>query len=80
MSFTSPTDELKNEARILQKLKHPNVVSYFGWYQDSDLNQYLVLEFCAYGSLNSFLEREKNVSEEMQLSMYVLQKNLMMFY
>eukprot|EP01112_Ceratiomyxa_fruticulosa_P001702 TRINITY_DN11865_c0_g1_i1.p1 TRINITY_DN11865_c0_g1~~TRINITY_DN11865_c0_g1_i1.p1 ORF type:complete len:975 (-),score=191.55 TRINITY_DN11865_c0_g1_i1:18-2942(-) len=49
--------ELKEEAHILQKLLHPNIVQFFGLYEDPNDNRlYIVTEFMPNGSLDKVLK------------------------
>jgi serine/threonine protein kinase len=47
-------ESIEDEARILQSLKHPNIVTYFGLYNDSDYT-YMVTEYLPKGSLLDFI-------------------------
>ena len=55
----SRKDELLKEAQILQKLKHPNIIHYFGIYY-KDENPLLVMEFMDKGNLLDLLQTKKD--------------------
>lgn len=45
---------VKKEIAILEALKHPNIVEYVGYFEDSS-HIYVVMEFIEYGDLNNYL-------------------------
>ena len=47
--------EFESEAAMLSTLMHPNVVQFFGIYQDRDNNKYLVTELLTKGDVRSLL-------------------------
>jgi len=49
-----------NEALLLGKLQHPNVVQYIGIYVSQTGEKYIVMEYLPLGSLNNVLVKEKN--------------------
>lgn len=51
---TVPDNEEPREVSLLQRLRHPNIVAYFGHYTADHL--YLVTELCAFGNLRDFVE------------------------
>jgi serine/threonine protein kinase len=65
--LTANSEDLKNEAKILQQLRHPNIITYYGWFQDKEKQNFLVMEFCAFSSLNVFMD-QRQISVEQKLS------------
>ncbi|XP_050405135.1 cyclin-dependent kinase 7-like [Patella vulgata] len=51
-------DKLKNEAKVLKALNHPNIVRSIDSFLE-DANFYIVLEFCNAGDLNGFILNNK---------------------
>ena len=47
--------EFESEAMMLSSLMHPNVVQFFGIYQDHNNNKYLVTELLTKGDVRSLL-------------------------
>ena len=47
--------EFESEAMMLSSLMHPNIVQFFGIYQDSNNNKYLVTELLTKGDVKSLL-------------------------
>ncbi len=58
------SDDLKNEAKILQNLRHPNIIMYYGWHKNKHEQVMLVMEFCEHGSLFSFLQSTTLTKEQ----------------
>lgn len=57
MKNTSGTSELEKEVRILVRLKHPNIVTFFGIYQSHISRElYIAMEYFPSGSLSTFLK------------------------
>ncbi|KAL6761787.1 kinase-like domain-containing protein [Haematococcus lacustris] len=47
------------EARLLQRqCKHPNLQMFYGWSQDDNGNEYIVMELAAHGSLDVLLQQQ----------------------
>jgi len=63
-SINEESDELKEEASILTKLKHPNIVQFFGSFFSPDCKQYMVFEYLANGSLLNFLHKRELTMHE----------------
>jgi len=59
-------EEFVAETNMLRNLKaHPNIVRFIGTYVDNENADYLVTEFCPYGSLNQFLfNRDEDFAEQ----------------
>jgi len=53
----------EQELAIITKLNHPNVVSFFGLHQLGPVT-YLVMEYCQFGSLDKFLQKNPHLSQE----------------
>jgi len=51
-----------NEAHVLQKLYHPNVVRYIGIHKAEDKSLYIVMEYLPLGSLNKLLMKPTKLS------------------
>jgi len=51
-----------NEAEVLGKLRHPNVVQYLGVHISQNGDKYIVMEFLSLGALNTLLRKEDNNS------------------
>ena len=49
--------EIKNEIDILKKLDHPNIVKIFEFYDDEE-NYYIITEFCKYGELYRYINKD----------------------
>jgi len=62
--LTKSGEQLDVEAKILTKLRHPNIVSYFGVTVIDDMD-YLMMEFMPLGSVKEFVEN-KNYSLEVK--------------
>ncbi|KAH3745975.1 abelson tyrosine-protein kinase 1 [Pelomyxa schiedti] len=61
-------DEFLREAGLLQDMRHPNIVTFYGTYNDLDGNLCIVTEFAPKGSLNNFLiQTPKNTFTTEQL-------------
>jgi len=58
---------LESEAIMLRDLRHPNIVSYFGLFVDSNMNNYIVLEFLAFGSLDRLVQKNKKEIDSLML-------------
>jgi len=59
-----------NEAALLEKLSHPNVVKYFGIHTTITGEQYIVMEYLPLGSLNDLLMKQKqNISNDQLIDM-----------
>ncbi len=59
-----------NEAAILSKLSHPNVVQLFGMFEDVRGYKYMVTEYVSRGSLATVLTKDKSFSAADLLEMY----------
>jgi len=55
----SKTKELIEEAKVLQKLRHPNIIQFFGIYYENEI-PLLVMEFMDKGSLLDLLQIRKD--------------------
>ncbi len=53
---------LAKEAEILRALNHPNIVNFFGWYEDPE-KHYLVMEACLGGELFDRIVKKQCYSE-----------------
>jgi len=53
---------LQAELDNMKSLNHPNIISYLDDYEDS-LNHYIVMEYCAGGSLKDYLTKHGRLSE-----------------
>ena len=69
--------EAEHEARLLRKIKHPNVIKCYGYFKTSSLGRspvYIVLEYAANGDLRKLIrergEREKLFGETRLWTMY----------
>jgi len=56
-----------NEASVLGKLRHPNVVQYLGVHISPNGDKYIVMEFLSLGALNALLRKEENKSTTVDL-------------
>lgn len=57
--------QLKTENDILKLCSHPNIVKYYGFYENQ-INFSIIEEYCPYGDLSSFISENKqnlNISE-----------------
>lgn len=62
--------EVEREAQTMKNLTHPNILTFYGIYKDSQNVSYIVTEFCALGSLDHLLiENPKQFSDEQLLSL-----------
>lgn len=65
-------EEAKNEARVLSKLRHPNIVQYRGsWVEKGKL--YIVMDYCEGGDMYKMIQEQNGVhfSEEQILDWFV---------
>lgn len=53
-----------SEMNILKSLKHPNVVQFFGLYQEEGVN-YIVTEYMTHGSLETYIRRHTVTPEKL---------------
>ena len=64
----------EHEARLLRKIKHPNVIKCYGYFKTSSLGRspvYIVLEYAVMGDLRKLIrEREKPLGETRLWTMY----------
>lgn len=58
-----------SEAKMLQQLRHPNIVQFFGIFLHDDLKPILVMEFMEKGSLLDLLQTEGDTLSPEQLQM-----------
>ena len=64
---TTKLDEFQAETKVLAELKHPNVVQYFGIFNDNS-TYYIVMEFSEKGSLDLFV---RNSDDKITTAMLV---------
>ncbi|CAF1567423.1 unnamed protein product, partial [Didymodactylos carnosus] len=62
---------LKNEIEIHSRLKHPNIVDLFNYFEDQKY-VYLILELCQYGDLEKYLKIKRTLNEN-ETRVYVKQ-------
>nr|XP_029133362.1 serine/threonine-protein kinase ULK4 [Labrus bergylta] len=55
--------EITNHVRLSLDLKHPNIVSFYEWYETSN-HLWLVVELCTGGSLESVIIKDECLSED----------------
>ncbi|KAF2498471.1 Pkinase-domain-containing protein [Lophium mytilinum] len=55
--------KIDNEMRIMQELRHPNVVQYIDFH-DFGSHLYIMMELIEYGDLTGYIERNGRLSEE----------------
>lgn len=69
LSYDSPAEirRFQNEAKIVARLSHPNIVQVLDFGQSEDGSLYLVLEYVEGESLAGILAREKSLSAESAL-------------
>ncbi|EPY52831.1 STE/STE11 protein kinase [Schizosaccharomyces cryophilus OY26] len=70
-SLKSAVDQIHNEMTVLEKLNHPNIVSYYGVEVHRE-KVYIFMELCQGGSLSDLLSYGR-IEDEMVVGMYVLQ-------
>ena len=51
--------QLKNEAKVLARLQHTNIVQFFGSFTEEGGNMFIILEFCSGGTLKTLVKRRK---------------------
>ncbi|KYQ92240.1 putative protein serine/threonine kinase [Tieghemostelium lacteum] len=61
---------LQNEINILKNCKSPNVVSYFGSLHDEN-NVWILMDFCALGSIRDIIESTEKTLNESQIAFVV---------
>ncbi|EGC36669.1 hypothetical protein DICPUDRAFT_150846 [Dictyostelium purpureum] len=66
----SESQSLQNEINILKNCKSPNVVSYYGSLQHED-NVWILMDFCALGSIRDIIESTEKTLNESQISFVV---------
>ena len=64
-------EQIRDEISVLQILRHPNIVSYFGIEVHRD-KVYIFMEYCSGGSLAALLEHGR-IEDEMVITVYALQ-------
>jgi len=69
LSYDSPGEirRFQNEAKIVARLSHPNIIQVLDFGQSEDGSLYLVLEYVEGESLAGILAREKSLSVESTL-------------
>jgi len=74
----------ESEAIMLRNLRHPNIIQYLGLFIDLENNNYMVLEFLSFGSLDHLLQNKKavvevntlfNISQQIAAGMIFLEEN-----
>eukprot|EP00823_Brevimastigomonas_motovehiculus_P006434 TRINITY_DN531_c0_g6_i1.p1 TRINITY_DN531_c0_g6~~TRINITY_DN531_c0_g6_i1.p1 ORF type:complete len:599 (+),score=220.01 TRINITY_DN531_c0_g6_i1:48-1844(+) len=55
-------DIILNEVSVMHALDHPNILKFLNWYETSK-HIWLIVEYCAGGSLDSLLEQDKRLPE-----------------
>eukprot|EP01118_Nematostelium_gracile_P008088 TRINITY_DN2660_c0_g1_i1.p1 TRINITY_DN2660_c0_g1~~TRINITY_DN2660_c0_g1_i1.p1 ORF type:complete len:616 (-),score=150.97 TRINITY_DN2660_c0_g1_i1:141-1988(-) len=61
---------VSKEIELMKKFRHPNIVSYYGIYQDLDKGLYIVTEYLSHGSLlHLLLDRKKYFSRGRLINM-----------
>ncbi len=63
-------NEFVAEAKMLRKLKHPNVVAFFGIYEEEE-KRYMVTEFLSFGSVLHLLRKERDIGLINIIKMFV---------
>ena len=53
---------VENESNILSSINNPNIVKYYGCFKEKD-SFYILMEFCEYNDLNSFIKKYKEKNE-----------------
>ncbi|EGR29705.1 hypothetical protein IMG5_150230 [Ichthyophthirius multifiliis] len=79
-------EQFSEELKVHFQLKHPNIVQLYGLFDDS-VFFYLIMEYAPDGQLKEFIEKQKNVFNELQAGyflkqlldsiIYLHQKNIM---
>lgn len=57
-------DALKKEIDIISKLKHKNIVKFYGIQEISEIDISIILEYCSGGSISKLLSTYKKLSEK----------------
>lgn len=70
-TFRSTVDQIHNEMTVLERLNHPNVVTYYGVEVHRE-KVYIFMEFCQGGSLADLLAHGR-IEDENVLKVYVVQ-------
>ena len=56
--------EVENEAKILKEIKSDNVVKYIDYFYEEDGSFNIVMEFCEYSDLRSYIKKFKNENKK----------------
>ena len=56
--------EVENEAKILKEIKSDNVVKYIDYFYEEDDSFNIVMEFCEYSDLRSYIKEFKNQNKK----------------
>ena len=64
--------EAENEAEVLKQLKHPNIVGFFGSFEDNS-TLHILMEFCNSGDLEQLIQKQKGVyfSEDVIATIFI---------
>ena len=57
-----PEEKIINEIKILNSLKHKNIIQVYESFYDSN-NYYVITEFCEFGTLNSIIKKKLNENQ-----------------
>lgn len=70
LHIPSQLEEFQSEAKMLMKMKHPNVVAYFGFYKSEGEGFMMVTEYLPFGSVLELLQtRGKELTQNQLLKM-----------
>jgi serine/threonine protein kinase len=55
-------NQIENESNILKSINNPNIVRYYDCFREKD-SFYILMEFCEYNDLRSFIDKYKQKKE-----------------
>ena len=70
--------QFQEEACLLQRVRHPNIVNFLGMYEN-DETLYMVMEWCAGGSGESFVRRVERSWQAREVDEATVQRRMVRF-
>ena len=70
----------KNEAKYMEALDHPNIVSFKEVYLNKKRELNIIMEYCDGGNLDEFLETQKQLNKGKSKPLYMPQDKIMFYF